>query len=60
MNRDVSGNQKLLAAPVMFLPQLAAVSQLGGFIRGCSSPAQVVVLSSGSRHLQSALCFLLG
>ena len=59
MNRDVSGNQKLLAAPVMFLPQLAAVSQLGGFIRGCSSPAQVVVCLQGVDTF-SRLSFLLG
>ena len=52
----VTGDQERLGSPVMFLPQLAAVSQLGDFIRWLQFSCSVGCVFSGSRHHQSALC----
>ena len=56
VSSDFSGNQKLLCSPVMFLLQLAAVSQLGSFIRALQLTCSGGCLFSGSGRLQSALC----
>ena len=52
----VSGRQEMLGSPVMFLPQVSSISQLGGFIRGLQFTCSGGRVSSGSRHHQSALC----
>ena len=59
VNRDVSkilvtAHQKISGSPVMFLPQRAAISQLGGFIRGLQFPCSGGCVFSGSRRHQLA------
>ena len=41
------------------LPQLAAVAQLGDYIRGLQCPSSVGCVSSGSQHHQVACCVFL-